>query len=178
MVELVIAWNGKSMGKKIRIGQRPIFEKRVLTSLARKMPKNVCHSAMHPRFPLSSPFSFKLGLLGAAGVFPVFFLPCFWLLASFSHGWEVVFVVLGIGLSSSCFWSCWCIFHSCFWKFHVFLPWLWRAIHVFGCLTDCWSHAQAIWGIFPCYELCSLISFGTVCFPHVVSRFYCFIGAV
>ena len=56
VVELVIAWNGKSMGKEIRIGQRPIFENRVLTSLARKMPKNVCHSAMHPCFSVSSRF--------------------------------------------------------------------------------------------------------------------------
>ena len=35
-------------GKKIELGRGPIFEKRVLTSLARKMPKNVCHSAIHP----------------------------------------------------------------------------------------------------------------------------------
>ena len=33
--------------------------------------------------------------------------------------------------------------------FHVFLPRLWRATHVFGCLTDYWSHAQTIWGRFP-----------------------------
>ena len=80
VVELVIAWNGKSMGNQIRIGQRPIFEKRVLTSLARKMSKNVCHSAIHPRFSFSCPFSFTLG------VFPVCLDPTFWLLASFFPG--------------------------------------------------------------------------------------------
>ena len=52
--------------------------------MVKKMSKNVCHFAMHPRFPFfSSPFSFTLGFLGAAGVFPVFFIPRFWLLASF-----------------------------------------------------------------------------------------------
>ena len=71
------------MGNQIRIGQRLIFEKHVLTSLARKMSKNVGHSAIHPRFSFSSPFSFTLGFLGAAGVFPVSFIPRFWLLASF-----------------------------------------------------------------------------------------------
>ena len=133
----------------------------------KRMP--FCHTSTFSIF--FSPFSFTLGLLGAAGVFPVFFLLRFWLFASFSHGWEVVFVVLGIGLSSSRFWSCWCIFHSRFWKFHVFLPWLWRAIRVFGYLTDCWSHAQTIWGVFPCCELCSLISFRTVCFPPCCELF-------
>ena len=34
-------------------------------------------------FSFSSPFSFTLGFLGAAGVFPVSFIPRFWLLASF-----------------------------------------------------------------------------------------------
>ena len=47
MVELVIAWSGNSMGKKFEWGRGPIFEKRVLTSLARKIPKNLCHSAIH-----------------------------------------------------------------------------------------------------------------------------------
>ena len=164
---------GRVWAKKFELGREPFFEKRVMTSLVRKIPKNVCHSAMHPRFfHFSSPFSFTLGLLGAAGVFPVTFIfHVFGCWLHFSHGWEVVFVVPGIGLSSSRFGSCWCIFHSCFWKFHVFLPWLWRAIHVFGCLTDCWSHAQTIWGVFPCCELCSLISFRTVCFPPCCEPF-------
>ena len=90
---------------KIRIGQRPIFEKCVLTSLARKMPKNVCHSAMHPRFSFSSPFSFTLGILGEAGVFPVSFIHVFGCWLHFSHGWEVVFVVLGIGLFFLTIWE-------------------------------------------------------------------------
>ena len=79
-------------GKKFKLGREPFLEKRVLTSLARKVPKNVGHSTIHPRFSFSSPFSFTLGLLGAAGVFPMSFIPRFWLLASFSHGWEVLFV--------------------------------------------------------------------------------------
>ena len=74
-VELVIAWKGKSMGNQIRIGQRPIFEKRVLTSLARKMPKNVCHFAMHSRFSVSSRFGEQLEF---SCVFP----STFWLLVS------------------------------------------------------------------------------------------------
>ena len=48
VVELVIAWKGKSMGNQIRIGQRPIFEKRVLTSLARKNAQKrrpFCHTS-------------------------------------------------------------------------------------------------------------------------------------
>ena len=35
-------------GKKFKLGRELILEKRVLNSLARKMPKNVCHSAIHP----------------------------------------------------------------------------------------------------------------------------------
>ena len=79
VVELVIAWNGKSMGKEIRIGQRPIFEKRVLTSLARKMPKNVCHSARHSHFSVSSRFGsswsfscvFHSTILAVGFIFPM-----------------------------------------------------------------------------------------------------------
>ena len=71
-------------GKKFELGREPFFEKRVLTSLARKMPKNVSHFAMHPRFSIFPPFSFTLGLLGAPGVFfSCVFIPRFWLLASF-----------------------------------------------------------------------------------------------
>ena len=44
------------MGNQIRIGQRPIFEKRVLTSLEGKIPKNAGHSAMHSRFSVFSRF--------------------------------------------------------------------------------------------------------------------------
>ena len=105
---------------KIRIGQRPIFEKRVLTSLARKMPKNVCHSAMHPRFPFfphhsPSRFGEQLEFFLCLS-FHVF--GC-WL--HFSHGLEVVFVMPGPGLSSSRFGSCQCIFfHSRFCDFMCF----------------------------------------------------------
>ena len=138
VVELVIAWNGKSMGNQIRIGQRPIFGKRVLTSLARKMPKNVGHFAIHPRFPFSSPFSFTLGLLGAAGVFPVSFIPRFWLLASFfpwmggrfcnARAWVVflTFLELLVHFSIHVFVIS-CVFtmtvksHSCFWLSHWLL---------------------------------------------------------
>ena len=56
VVELVIAWMGRVWATKIRIGQRTISEKRVLTSLARKIPKNVGHFAMHSRFSVSSRF--------------------------------------------------------------------------------------------------------------------------
>ena len=118
VVELVIAWNGKSMGNQIRVGQRPIFENRVLTSLARKMPKNVGHSAMHPRFSVSSRFgnSWSFSCVFSFHVF------CCWL--HFSHGLEVIFVMSGLGLPSSHFWSCWCVLHSRFCDFMCFLPWL------------------------------------------------------
>ena len=73
VVEAVIAWKGKSMGNQIRIGQRTIFEKCVLTSLAGKIPKNAGHSAIHPRFPFSRPFFFTLGLLGSSWSFSCVF---------------------------------------------------------------------------------------------------------
>ena len=107
VVELVIAWKGKSMGNQIRIGQRPIFEKRVLTSLARKIPKNVGLSSRHPRFSFSCPFSFTLGVFWQQlEFFLCVWIPRFGCWLHFSHGWEVVLIVLGIGLSSSRFWSC------------------------------------------------------------------------
>ena len=75
---------GRVWENKFELGKEPFFEKRVLTSLARKIPKNVCHFAMHPRFSIFPPFSFTLGLLGAARVFfSCVFIPRFWLLASF-----------------------------------------------------------------------------------------------
>ena len=73
-------------GKKFELGRELIFEKCVLTFLARKIPKNVCHSAMHPCFPFSSPLSFTLGLLGAAGVFPGCFHSMF-LVVGFIFPW-------------------------------------------------------------------------------------------
>ena len=65
--------------KKIRIGQRPIFEKRVLTPLARKMSKNVCHSARNSRFPffltfweqLEFPVCFSFHVFGCGFIFPM-----------------------------------------------------------------------------------------------------------
>ena len=90
---------------KIRIGQRTIF-----LNAQKRMP--FCYASTF------SHFSSILLHVGAFGEQLEFFL-CFsfhifgdWL--HFSHGWEVVFVVLGIGLFSSRFGSCWCIFHSRF----------------------------------------------------------------
>ena len=77
VVELVIAWNGKSMGNQIRIGQRPIFGKTCSDFLGKKNAQK--------RMPFCCAFTFSSfpHVLGAAGVFPVFFLPRFWLLVSF-----------------------------------------------------------------------------------------------
>ena len=68
---------GRVWANKFELGRDPFFEKRVLTSLARKMPKNICHSAMHPRFSVFLTFWEQLEF------FLCFFLPRFWLLASF-----------------------------------------------------------------------------------------------
>ena len=108
MVELVIAWNGKSMGKKIRIGQRTIFEKRVLTSLARKMPKNVGHSAMHSHFwLLASFFPWMGGCFCSAGDWVVF-LAFLELLVHFPFTFLEVSCVFTMAVKS----------HSRFWKSH------------------------------------------------------------
>ena len=48
-----------------------------------KFPKTYAILPCIHVFHFSSPFSFTLGLLEAAGVFPVSFIPRFWLLASF-----------------------------------------------------------------------------------------------
>ena len=71
---------GEEYGQpKIRIGQRPIFENRVLTSLARKIPKNVGHSAGHSRFSvfltfweqLEFPVCFSFHVFGCGFIFPM-----------------------------------------------------------------------------------------------------------
>ena len=85
------------------------------------MPKNICHSAMHSRFPFFLTILLHVGAFGSSWSFSCVFHSTFfgcWL--HFSHGWEVVFVVLGIGLFSSRFGSCWCIFHSHFCSFMCF----------------------------------------------------------
>ena len=91
-------------GQKFELDRDPFFEKRVLTSLARKMPKNVCHSAMHPRFPFFLTILLHVGAFGSSWSFSCVFHSTFLVVGFiFSHGWEVVFVVLGIGLFSSRF---------------------------------------------------------------------------
>ena len=63
---------GEEYGQpKFELGRDPFFEKRVLTSLARKMPKNVCHSTMHSRFLVFSRFGSSWSFLC---VFPSTFL--------------------------------------------------------------------------------------------------------
>ena len=99
VVELVIAWNGKSMGKNSNWAENHFFEKRVLTSLARKMPKNVCHSAMHSRFPFFLHSPSRWGSWEQLEFFfPVFSFHVFGCWLHFSHGWEVIFVMPRIGL--------------------------------------------------------------------------------
>ena len=131
----------------------------------KRMP--FCHAFTFFNFP---------HVLGAAGVFPVSFFHVFGCWLHFSHGWEVVFVVLGIGLSSSRFGSCWAFSHSRFLWIHVFLPWLGRAIHVFYCLSNFWASRTGYLGRF------SLLWVGfpdklqdCVFFPHVVSHFCCYV---
>ena len=118
------------------------------------------------RMPFCHAFTFFsfLTFLGAARVFPVSFIHDFGCWLHSFHGWEVVFVVLGTGLFSPRFWAAGAFSHSRFLWIHVFLPWLGRAIPIFYCLSDYCPHAQAIWDVFPCCELCSQISFRTVRF--------------
>ena len=73
MVEVVIAWKGKSMGK-FELGRAPNFECRVLDSWKRKTPRNVRKTLTHYVFvwihvlgvagrlahPSFSPFGWKL----------------------------------------------------------------------------------------------------------------------
>ena len=172
VVELVIAWKGKSMGSQIRIGKRSIFKKRVLTSLARKNDqkrKPFCHTSTF------SIFQTILLHVGAFGEQLKSFL-CVWISRfdcwlHFSQGLEVVFVATEVGLSSSRFQSCWCIFHSRFWKFHVFYhgcegPFTFLTVSATIGLT------YRLFGAFSsCCELCSMISFRTVCVSSYVSHF-------
>ena len=118
VVEAVIAWKWKSMGNQFRIGQRPIFGKTCSDFLSKK------NAQKRRPFCYAITFLSFLTFWGAARVSCVFFLPRFWLWLHFSHGLEVVFVMPGPGLSSSRFWSCWCIFHLCFCDFMCFSPWL------------------------------------------------------
>ena len=174
VVEAVIAWKGKSMGKEIRIGQRPIFEKRVLTSLARKMAKNVCHSARHPRFSIFFTFWEQLEFFLCYS-FHVF--GC-WL--HFSHGWEVVFVVLGTGLFSPCFWAAGAFSHSRFFCEFMCFYHGWEEPFPFLTVSAIIGLTHRLFGtFFPCCELCSQISFRTVRFsPTLWVVFAVMYGAV
>ena len=84
-------------GQKIELGRGPIFEKCVLTSLARKIPKNVCHSAIHPR----SSFCSRREILGT--VFDLHDLGCcmfsswIWALDVFPHFQKSTFGSLSNG---------------------------------------------------------------------------------
>ena len=111
-------------------------------------------------------------ILGAAGVFPVFFFPRFWLLASFfpwmggrfcnARSWVVFLTLweLPMHFFHSHFCDFMCFYHGCE------EPFTFLAVSLtFG------SHAQTIWGVFPCYELCSLINFRTVCFSPCCEPF-------
>ena len=118
---------GKSMGKEIRIGQRPIFENRVLNSLARKNAQK--------RMPFCYAFTFFsfLTFWEQLKFFLCLSIHVFGCWLHFSQGLEVVFVMPGPGLSSSRFWNCWCIFPFTFfavsmtiglthWLFGMFFP--------------------------------------------------------
>ena len=123
-VSYCVEW--EECGQKFELGKEPIFEKCVLTSMARKMPKNVCHFPMHPCFPFSSPFSFTLGILGSNWSFScVFFIPRFWLLASFFPWMGGRFCSAGDWAVFLTFWELLVHFPFTFLQFHVFLPWLW-----------------------------------------------------
>ena len=132
-----------------------------------------CHASTFSIFPHHSPS--RWGFWEQLEFFLCFSFHVFGGWLHFSHGWEVVFVVLGIGLFSSRFGSCWCIFHSRFCSFMCFYhgcegPFTFLAVSPTIDLT------HRLFGMFfPCCELCSLISFRTVCFPHVVSRFCCYV---
>ena len=147
-------------GKKFELGRDPFLKNVFWLPWQKKCPKTY---AILPyihvfHFPHHSPS--RWGFWEQLEFFLCLSFHVFGCWLHFSQGLEVVFVMPGTGLFSSRFGSCWCIFHSRFWKFHVFLPWLRRAIHVFGYLTDYWSHTQTIWVIFPCYKLCSLMDSG------------------
>ena len=82
----------------------------------KRMP--FCHTSM---FSIFLTILLHVGAFGSSWSFScVFHFHVFGCWLHFSHGWEVVFVVLGTGLSSSRFGSCWCIFHSRFCSFMCF----------------------------------------------------------
>ena len=82
VVELVIKWSGKRMGTNSNWEEDPFLEKRVMTSLARKIPKNVCHSSIHPCFPFYLTILLHVGFLHAVEASYVFILHVF---AHFPH---------------------------------------------------------------------------------------------
>ena len=89
--------------EKFELGRAPIFEKRVLTSLASKNQKMYAHSTMHPRFSLPHVFGALVHspfmVLQCSSFFPWLgsgFVNVQWLgsllgmfmLFLHSHGWE------------------------------------------------------------------------------------------
>ena len=127
------------------------------------MPKNICHSAMHPRFPFFPHHSpSHWGFWERLEFSPCLSFHVFGCWLHFSYRLEVVFVVPGIGLFSSRFGSRWCIFHSRFIASCVF------TMAVKGHSRFGLSH-RLFGAFFP--AVCSLISFRNVCFPPCCESF-------
>ena len=160
-------------GQKFELGRDPFLKNVLWLPWQGKCPKT------YAILPCIHVFPFFLTILlhvGAFGEQLEFFL-CLsfhvfgcWL--HFSHGWEVVLIVLGIGLSSSRFFgaadafsihvfgSFMCFYHGCEEPFTFFTV----------SATIGLTH-RLFGAFFPCCELVSLISFRTVCFPPCCEPF-------
>ena len=123
-----LSWLLHGMGKvwqsKFEWEKPSIFGKCVLTPWASKNQKTYAILPCFHVFMFSSPFFLHVSSLRHLELVVSVFIPRFWLLASVSHGWEVVFVMLGIGLGFLTFLELLVHFPLTFLQFEVFLPWL------------------------------------------------------
>ena len=143
MVELVIAWKGKSMGNQNSNWAETHFWKSCSDFLGKKNTQK--------RMPFCYAFTFFsfLTFWEQLEFFLCVWIPRFGCWLHFSHGLEVIFVMTGPGLSSSRFWSCWCIFLSCFCDFMCFYHGCEEPFTFFVVSLTFGSHALAVWGVFP-----------------------------
>ena len=95
VVELVIAWNGKSMGKNSNWAENHFFE----------FPKTYAILLYIHVFPFFLHSPSRWGFWEQLEFFLCFSFHVFGCWLHFSHGWEVVFVVLGIGLFFLTIWE-------------------------------------------------------------------------
>ena len=156
--------------KKFELGRDPFLENRVLTSLARKMPKNAGHSVMHSRFPVFSRFgsSWSFSCVFGSHVLAVGFIFFPWIGGRFCNAryWVVFLTFLELLVH----------FPFTFLWFHVFFTMVvkshsrfWLCQRLMASRTGYLGRFSLLW-VMVANKLQDCVFF-----PYVVSRFCCYV---